>query len=144
MIEFKCPHCAKPLKLPHSYAGNTTSCPSCLRSVAVPGGPAEVVPASASKPRAARQQLCVDCGATITAADAMTHVGQTVCTECYRRREGQTKLNADISARASAAVDAKAKKAAKANPTRRLIRLIWAGVIVVVALTVLVIWLATR
>ncbi len=141
MIEFKCPYCAKPLKLPHSYAGRAASCPACLRSVSVPGGPAETVPASASKPRIARQQLCVDCGRTVSSADAMEHDGQVVCTPCHHLREGATEANAGIAAKAKAAMAAKAKRAAKATPGRRRKRILWTIILAAVALTGVIVWL---
>jgi|GEM_PF-2316534 len=142
MIEFKCSHCGKGLKLPHSYAGKTTSCPTCLRPVVVPGTPAEAAPTPLRpKPRAAGPTLCVDCGRTISAAEAMEHDGQTVCGDCFHKRKAAAEANAAVAAKAKAALEAKAKRAARGTPTRRRKLLIAIALLVVI---VVVLWLIFR
>ena len=89
MIEFKCHTCGKFLKLPHSYAGKTTECPGCRKTLHVPGAPSAEPPARAPKPKisANQRRLCVDCGEAFPAHQMMVHDGQAVCDDCFHKRK---------------------------------------------------------
>lgn len=87
MIEFKCRHCGKFLKLPQSYAGKTTECPGCLRPVPVPGAPPPKAPTHAPRSSTPEMHLCVDCGRSVPTSQIMEHTGQFVCYDCYHARK---------------------------------------------------------
>jgi len=91
MIEFKCQYCGKFLKLPQSYAGRTTECPACLKTIQVPGSPVGgspgQPPARVPNPSSPALQLCVDCGRSFPAGQMMRHEGQAVCTDCFYKRK---------------------------------------------------------
>ena len=87
MIEFKCRHCGKFLKLPQSHAGKTTECPACLRTIQVPGSALPEAPAHAPRSSAPELRLCVDCGKSFPTSQIMEHTGQFVCFECYHSRK---------------------------------------------------------
>lgn len=86
MIEFKC-ECGKYLKLPHSYAGQQTQCPACLRTVQVPDAAPAKAPAALARAVGQVQSLCVDCGGTFPTSQLLTHNGQAVCMACYEVRK---------------------------------------------------------
>jgi len=87
MIEFKCRHCGKFLKLPQSYAGQTAECPACLQTVHVPGKPLPKAPAHAPRSSTPQMRLCVDCGKSFPTSQIMEHSGQWVCFDCYHSRK---------------------------------------------------------
>jgi DNA-directed RNA polymerase subunit RPC12/RpoP len=87
MIEFRCHVCGKFLKLPQSYAGQTTECPGCRKTVHVPGAPPAAGPAQRPKPTPAAMQLCVDCGGSFPTGQMMQQNGQFLCTECFHQRK---------------------------------------------------------
>ena len=94
MIEFRCQACGKPLKLPHSFAGKTTTCTACGRMLAVPGLAAGGAAPQPPKPSAAAMQLCVDCGGSFPTGQMMSDAGQLVCTSCFYKRPPAVQLPA--------------------------------------------------
>ena len=87
MIELKCPNCGRFLKMPQSFAGQNTTCPTCLKSVRVPGSAGPASTPTAPKPTGPAKKLCVDCGKAFPAGQMLTHNGQAVCTDCYHLRK---------------------------------------------------------
>jgi hypothetical protein len=63
-IQFKCPRCAKELRIPDKLAGKDGRCPSCNSVITIPGGdddadetPARDIPAARSKSAAPRDAI---------------------------------------------------------------------------------------
>ena len=73
MIDFTCPTCGKPFRIPAEYGGRTAKCKACGGALTVPGtGPQEAAAPSINSSAAANQRLPMRTRRLIADAQAMS------------------------------------------------------------------------